>query len=156
MFKRMGIIDEKEDLSRMPTKIDAAAVLLRLKNKESEALSFSGQSNFSDSLKTPQYENIMAYLKNHPELGMQGNENMEFEPLKMISLQEYVKILLGALNYCWIGLFGRCYCAFKRNNSIVNITIPVRIHVSYCREHAINTGFFKNRYWLANRFPVAV
>lgn len=88
-----------EYLAKTPTRIQAALLFLRLKGLESEATNYKGASNFDDVNKASWAENIMAYMKAHPELGMVGVGDNKFSPDTYINAQAYYKILLEALGY---------------------------------------------------------
>lgn len=89
----------EEYLAKVPTRIQAAMLYLRLKGLENEAKNYIGASNFDDVKKAPWAENVMAYLKAHPELGMVGMGDNKFSPDTNINAQGYYKILLEALGY---------------------------------------------------------
>lgn len=84
-----------------PTRLQAAILFLRLKGLEDEAKVFEGTENFNDAKDYvwAEGENIMAYLKAHPELGWIGNEAGNFMPNDKINEQSYYKVLLEALGY---------------------------------------------------------
>jgi len=86
-------------LTKVPTRIQAAVLYLRLKGLEKEAMAYKGASNFDDINKAIWAENVMAYLKAHPELGMVGMGDNKFSPDTYINAQGYYKILLEALGY---------------------------------------------------------
>ena len=83
-----------------PTRLQSAILFLRLKGLESEALEFDGEDNFKDAkdYAWAEGENLMAYLKAHPELGWIGAEG-NFMPNDKINEQSYYKVLLEALGY---------------------------------------------------------
>ncbi len=83
-----------------PTRLQSAILFLRLKGLENEALDFEGEDNFKDAkdYAWDKGENLMAYLKAHPELGWIGAEG-NFMPNDKINEQSYFKVLLEALGY---------------------------------------------------------
>jgi hypothetical protein len=88
-------------LQSSPTRIQAAILFLRLKGLENTALSYKGTNNFADAseMKWDQGRNIMAYLKDHPELGWTGIGNNKFNPNSQIDVKSYYKVMLEALGY---------------------------------------------------------
>lgn len=87
-------------LATAPSRLQAAILYLRLKGLEQEALAYTSAVNFTDA-NTEKWEggrNIMAYLKNHPELGWQG-DNGYFKANDKIKAQDYYKVMLEALGY---------------------------------------------------------
>lgn len=83
-----------------PSRLQAAIMFLRLKGLEADALAYTGTSNFSDAsqLVWPGGRAIMAYLKNHPELGWVGT-NGKFDPNALVTTDQYYKVMLEALGY---------------------------------------------------------
>jgi predicted lipoprotein with Yx(FWY)xxD motif len=87
-------------LAKKSTRIQAALISLRLQGKLQEAMSFTGQSNFSDAGKVNQTNQaVLAYIHAHPELGWNGIGGGSFNPLAPISSQQLYKVLLEALGY---------------------------------------------------------
>ncbi|NOU65876.1 hypothetical protein GC096_17720 [Paenibacillus sp. LMG 31461] len=89
-----------EYLSKSTTRFQAAIMFLRLKGLETDALAYSGMTNFKDaSLVYQEGQAVLGYLKAHPELGWQGTGGDQFDPLTGITAQAYYKVLLEALGY---------------------------------------------------------
>jgi hypothetical protein len=84
----------------VPTRLQAAIMLLRLKGFEADALAFSGTTNFKDKDEVTWGggKAVMAYLKAHPEFGWIGS-NGYFSPNSPMSAQAYYKVLLESLGY---------------------------------------------------------
>ncbi|CAG7644106.1 hypothetical protein ACFQI7_09225 [Paenibacillus allorhizosphaerae] len=88
-----------EYLAKTPTRIQAAVMYLRLKGLEVEAAKFTDEDNFSDASSASWAIPILAYVKAHPELGMEGVGDNRFDPNTVISAQAYYKMMLEALGY---------------------------------------------------------
>ncbi|XEC95149.1 plastocyanin/azurin family copper-binding protein [Paenibacillus tarimensis] len=87
-------------LAKKSTRIQAAIISLRLQGLVDEAMSHSGKSNFSDAGKVGKSNQaILAYLKEHPELGWSGIGNGRFNPQEEISSQQLYKVLLEIAGY---------------------------------------------------------
>ncbi|MBO9610945.1 MAG: hypothetical protein J7639_33655, partial [Paenibacillaceae bacterium] len=87
-------------LAKPTMRIQAAIMYLRLKGLEQAALAYKGTDNFEDAVQVgDSNKTIMAYLKAHPELGWAGTGNNKFDPLAVISAQQYYKVMLEALGY---------------------------------------------------------
>lgn len=89
----------EEYLKKVPTRVQAAVLVLRLRGLEEEAKKYTSDDNFADIAGEEWAENILAYIKAHPELGMVGVGDNKFEPSAFIDAQQYGKILLEALGY---------------------------------------------------------
>ncbi|MCT4545118.1 MAG: hypothetical protein N4A63_16430 [Vallitalea sp.] len=87
-------------LNKKTTRFQAAIMLLRLKGLEDKAKEFTGSENFEDAteIKWIQGQKILAYLKNHPELGWSGSNN-NINPNGEVSAKAYYKVLLELLGY---------------------------------------------------------
>ncbi|MBW7461251.1 hypothetical protein K0U00_45065, partial [Paenibacillus sepulcri] len=78
----------------------AAIISLRLQGKLEEALSYTGTSSFTDAnLVGKANKPVLAYLKNHPELGWSGTGGGLFDPSAIISSQQLYKVLLEVMGY---------------------------------------------------------
>jgi len=105
ILERMGmLIGEgngitEEYLKKVPTRVQAAIMVLRLNGVDKEAAAFTGTDNFADSDLEPWASAYLAYLKAHPEFGLIGTGDNMFEPTANIDEQAYAKILLTALGY---------------------------------------------------------
>jgi hypothetical protein len=92
-----------EYLSTVPTREQAALLLLRLKGLEADAKAFTGTDNFTDveiaSSQWSTWGNILAYLKAHPEVGFQGIGGNEFGVGQPMDAKAYTKVLLVGLGY---------------------------------------------------------
>ncbi|AZN38683.1 plastocyanin/azurin family copper-binding protein [Paenibacillus albus] len=87
-------------LSKMSTRLQAAIISLRLQGKLQDALAYTGTDSFSDSsLVGSANKPVLAYLKAHAELGWNGTGSGKFDPLEMISAQQFYKVLLEVLGY---------------------------------------------------------
>lgn len=87
-------------LGKTTTRIQAAIMYLRLKGLENEALTFKGMDNFSDAAAVGDSNKaIMAYLKAHSDLGWTGMGDGTFDPLGVITAQQYYKVMLEALGF---------------------------------------------------------
>lgn len=89
----------KQYLALSPTRIQAAVMFLRLQGLENDAKAYKGNNNFQDAKAAAWAEPILAYIKAHPELGMEGVGDNRFDPNTLITAQAYYKILLEALGY---------------------------------------------------------
>jgi len=105
IVERMGMLIGEGDgiteeyLKKVPTRVQAAIMVLRLNGVDKEAESFAGTDNFADSDLTAWAKPQLAYLKAHPEFGLIGTGDNMFEPTANIDEQAYAKILLTALGY---------------------------------------------------------
>ncbi|CAG7636285.1 hypothetical protein PAESOLCIP111_03736 [Paenibacillus solanacearum] len=88
-----------EYLAKTPTRIQSAVMFLRLKGLETEAAGFKGDNPFSDASSAEWAAPILAYIKAHPELGMEGVGDNQFDPNAAITAQAYYKIMLQSLGY---------------------------------------------------------
>ncbi|MGN1058963.1 MAG: family 10 glycosylhydrolase, partial [Clostridia bacterium] len=85
-------------IKTVPTRVQAAVLVLRLRGLEEEAKAYAGTDNFADA-DAEWSKNILAYIKAHPEYGMIGVGDNRFDPKAEINAQQYAKILLEALGY---------------------------------------------------------
>jgi len=85
-------------LNSVPTRIQAAVMVLNLKGLTDEAKAFTGTDNFADANKAAWAKPIMAYLKAKPELGWIG-DGKNFNPTETLTAQMYYKVMLEALGY---------------------------------------------------------
>jgi len=105
MLERMGMLIGEGDgitadyLKKVPTRVQAAIMILRLNGLDSIAAAFTGTDNFADASLEAWAMPYLAYLKAHPELGLIGTGDNMFEPTANIDAQAYAKILLTALGY---------------------------------------------------------
>jgi len=105
IVERMGmLIGEgngitEEYIKTVPTRVQAAIMVLRLNGVDAEAAAFTGTDNFADANLEPWAMPYLAYLKAHPEFGLIGTGNNMFEPTAPIDEQAYAKIVLTALGY---------------------------------------------------------
>jgi len=105
ILERMGMLIGEGDgiteeyLKKVPTRVQAAVMILRLNGVDKEAEAFTGTDNFADSDQEPWALPYLAYLKAHPELGLIGTGDNMFQPTANIDAQAYAKILLTALGY---------------------------------------------------------
>lgn len=77
-------------------------MMLRLQGLEDEmnAYDYVGKTTFTDAAdKSPYVQRLMAYLKNHPELGVIGYDDGSFRPTAVITAKEHAKIMLEVLGY---------------------------------------------------------
>jgi len=89
----------EEYIKKIPTRVQAAIMVLRLNGVDSEAAAFTGTDNFADAYLEEWAKPYLAYLKAHPEFGLIGTGENKFEPTANIDEQAYAKILLTALGY---------------------------------------------------------
>jgi len=89
----------EEYIKKVPTRVQAAIMVLRLNGVDKEAESFTGTDNFADASLEAWAMPYLAYLKAHPEFGLIGTGDNMFEPTAEIDEQAYAKILLTALGY---------------------------------------------------------
>jgi len=105
ILERMGmLIGEgngitEEYLKKVPTRVQAVVMILRLNGVDKDAESFTGTDNFADASLEAWAMPQLAYLKAHPEFGLIGTGDNMFEPTANIDAQAYAKILLTALGY---------------------------------------------------------
>jgi predicted lipoprotein with Yx(FWY)xxD motif len=90
----------KDYLQKPTLRIQAAVLFLQLKGLEKEAAAYKGTDNFSDAglVEGPERA-ILAYLKNHPELGWVGTGNNRFDPVQTVTPQQFYKVMLELLGY---------------------------------------------------------
>lgn len=87
-------------LNKTTTRFQAAILFLRLKGLEQEALSFKGTDNFADASQVwSGGQTVLAYLKANSSLGWTGVGENKFEPLALISAEQYYKVMLEVLGY---------------------------------------------------------
>lgn len=90
----------QEYLAKGTTRMQAAIISLRLQGKLDEALKYAGKIGFADSDKAGKHDRpVLAYLKDHPELGWKGMADGKFAPLAPVSAQQFYKVLLEAAGY---------------------------------------------------------
>jgi len=105
IVERMGMLIGEGDgiteeyIKKVPTRVQAAIMVLRLNGVDAEAAAFTGTDNFADANLEPWAMPYLAYLKAHPEFGLIGTGDNMFEPTANIDEQAYAKILLTALGY---------------------------------------------------------
>lgn len=105
ILERMGMLIGEGDgiteeyINTVPTRVQAAIMVLRLNGVDADAAAFTGQDNFADASLEPWAMPYLAYLKAHPEFGLEGTGSNMFEPKAQIDAQAYAKILLKALGY---------------------------------------------------------
>jgi methionine-rich copper-binding protein CopC len=117
-----------EYLNTTPTRLQAAIMFLRLKGLEQTALSYTGTANFDDAnlVQWVGGRNIMAYLKNNPQLGWVGVGNNKFSPELTIDAAGYYKVMLETLGYKqgtdfeWTGVVA--FAAQKGLVKVANVT----------------------------------
>ncbi len=88
-----------EYLTTTPTRIQAFIIVLRMKGLYSEATEYEGNNNFKDASALSWAKNYMAYAKNNPDLGWQGNPDGTFAPSVKINGQAFYKVMLETLGY---------------------------------------------------------
>lgn len=88
-----------EYLSTTPTRIQAFIIVLRLKGLYAEATEYEGEDNFIDASASGWAKNYMAYAKDNPGLGWQGNPDGTFAPTQNINGQAFYKVMLETLGY---------------------------------------------------------
>ncbi|WP_337101393.1 plastocyanin/azurin family copper-binding protein [Paenibacillus sp. YIM B09110] len=82
-------------LAKKSTRLQAAIMSLRLQGLLDDAIAYTGIGNFSDASQVSnKNQAVLAYLKNHPELGWTGIGNGKFNPAAGISSQQLYKVLL--------------------------------------------------------------
>ncbi len=86
-------------LNAATTRAQGATILLRLMGKEDDAKAYLGTDNFKDIVGNEWYAPMLAYLKANPDLGFQGYPDGNFYPDKIMTLAEFIKVLLSALGY---------------------------------------------------------
>jgi len=105
ILERMGMLIGEGDgitaeyLKKVPTRVQAAVMVLRLNGVDATAAAFTGTDNFADADKEAWAKPYLAYLKAHPEFGLIGTGDNVFDPTANIDEQAYAKILLTALGY---------------------------------------------------------
>jgi len=105
IVERMGMLIGEGDgiteeyIKKVPTRVQAAIMVLRLNGVDAEAAAFTETDNFADAAQESWAMPYLAYLKAHPEFGLIGTGDNMFEPTAQIDEQAYAKILLTALGY---------------------------------------------------------
>ena len=105
ILERMGMLIGEGDgiteeyIKTVPTRVQAAIMVLRLNGVDADAAAFTGTDNFADASQESWAMPYLAYLKAHPEFGLEGTGYNMFEPTAQIDEQSYAKILLTALGY---------------------------------------------------------
>lgn len=111
-------------LNETPTRLQSAIMFLRLKGLEQTALSYTSTNNFADANEVAWVggKNIMAYLKNNPELGWAGVGGNKLNPNGLIDSASYYKVMLESLGYAqgtdfeWSGIV-----AFAAQKGLVKV-----------------------------------
>ncbi|MDP4092282.1 MAG: Ig-like domain-containing protein [Bacillota bacterium] len=98
MLKGAGNGVDAAYTASLPTRIQAAILLLRMEGLEDAAANYTGTDNFSD-VKAAWEKPYTAYLKAHPEVGFQGVGNNKLDPNSLIDAKAYYKVMLTALGY---------------------------------------------------------
>ncbi|GIP40811.1 hypothetical protein J31TS4_40910 [Paenibacillus sp. J31TS4] len=106
LVTELGILQGDESgvgaayLNKPTTRIQAGILFLRLKGLEQEALAYKGTDNFSDASEVwSGGQSILAYLRANPSLGWVGVGGNQFDPLSVITAEQYYKVLLEVLGY---------------------------------------------------------
>ncbi|MCK9859766.1 plastocyanin/azurin family copper-binding protein [Paenibacillus sp. ATY16] len=87
-------------LAKQTTRMQAAIISLRLNGHLKEAMAGTGSSSFKDADKAGKSNvPILAYLKQHPELGWAGNPDGSFHPNDPVSAQQLYKVLLENIGF---------------------------------------------------------
>ncbi|WP_276351379.1 plastocyanin/azurin family copper-binding protein [Cohnella caldifontis] len=87
-------------LAKRTTRLQGAILTLRLLGKEKEALAFEGQDTFADASSAgTAVRPVLAYLKQHPEMGWSGTGGGNFSPNAPITAQQVYKVMLESLSY---------------------------------------------------------
>ena len=83
------------------TRMQGAIIVLRLRDLEKKASTFTGTDNFNDA--DTQTWNvgkaIMAYLKQNKNIGFIGDEFGNFNPHQQITEKQYIKVMLENMGY---------------------------------------------------------
>ncbi len=90
------------DGDKTMTRYRSIVMLLRLKGLEDEMLAYDyeGKDSFADAEGQWDYQKrLMAYIKNNPDVGVEGYPDGTFRPYQEITSQEYAKVMLEALGY---------------------------------------------------------
>ena len=89
-----------EYLAKVPLRIQAAIISLRLAGLEDEATAYEGTEEFADNADVTWAagQNVLSYLKANPDLGWQG-DGTNFMPNEPVSAQQFVKVMLEVLGY---------------------------------------------------------
>jgi hypothetical protein len=87
-------------LSSVPTRSNAAMIILRLLGLEDEALEYEETATFRDaSSAAPYWQPILAYLYANPSVGFSGFGDGTFNPNGSINAKMLAKVLLTVLGY---------------------------------------------------------
>ncbi len=87
-------------LAKRPDRKTAARLLLRFTGLEEDADAYKSSNTFSDaSDATVYWQNMLAYLKNHPDAGFVGYPDGTFKPNQEMEAQAFYKVLLEVLGY---------------------------------------------------------
>lgn len=82
----------------LATRVNTAVLCLRLAGLEAEAAAYQGTDYYADAAKASWAKPIMAYLKAHPALGW-NVENNQFDPKGTISTEEVCEKLISILGW---------------------------------------------------------
>jgi hypothetical protein len=92
----------EEYLAKETPRWNVALMTVRLRGLEKEAMAYDGEDTFADAEQIIWVAGrpFLGYLKTHPELGWlgRGTDNL-FDPLSMMTIQEYYKVMLEVLGY---------------------------------------------------------
>ncbi|QYR21917.1 cupredoxin domain-containing protein [Paenibacillus sp. sptzw28] len=87
-------------LGKKSTRLQAAIISLRLQGQLEKAMAYTGKTTFSDANKVGKANQpVLAYLKNHPELGWSGTGGGKFDPSAEISSKQLYKVLLEVMGF---------------------------------------------------------
>ncbi|WP_052703117.1 plastocyanin/azurin family copper-binding protein [Paenibacillus beijingensis] len=87
-------------LNKASTRLQAAIISLRLQGQLQAALDYTGKTTFADSSQVGKANQpVLAYLKNHPELGWQGSGGNRFDPSAAISAKQFYKVVLENMGF---------------------------------------------------------
>lgn len=90
-----------EYLASPPKRYGGAKLIVGLRGYLDTALTYEFEENFNDymDLSWTGGQNIMGYLKAHPEIGYNGKPGNLFDPNANMSVKEYYKLMLVSLGY---------------------------------------------------------
>ena len=79
-------------IKTVPTRVQAAIMVLRLNGVDADAAAFTGTDNFADASLEAWAMPYLAYLKAHKEFGLEGTGNNMFEKVLLFVTPEYGKL----------------------------------------------------------------
>jgi hypothetical protein len=92
-------LDGAESPERVPTRLEAAKMLLKALGEYEAASAYEGTFTFADANAVPCHANMLSYIYAYKKFGIQGDERQNFMPNEPLEAKAFYKMLLCALGY---------------------------------------------------------